>query len=467
MTSIANLLTCTFCLCAFNGMAVYAQDIDCISCEPQCLCKEEIGQRFNDQQKEIIRNNWNDFEGENLEKPFPASVPSDVTSIRFDGLGCVYPSFMDDSRLRALFLRDWVDYRTLASRSFYMLLRKRPGALATIRPELAKQFKGLEKIANRNFSGDPAKVDSLTITNFFKFRQAWNQLFLGELIQTTRKHIQDKGIEQLYFFIPGYNVPYSLAHLQGNRVFEDIDRLVTDSDSKKKILYVRVFWPSNNKKNSVFGKTRCNIKNQKSLRSGLLNDYVTNRAYLASLSLRALLRELDPALSVNVVSHSFGAVISTGLVLSPVRKIAKSQRNSPFNQSLLTEFEIGIPRQKITLFLNAPAIPGRTTFLPLDKNQNANHHFYIGFNPKDQMLTKQVAPVIRWFTSAAKRNATTLGADWHGEVNRLKKLVAHQGLEKNFTYCPSLHKNHDYFCYRQQEAFKEHFSNYVKSTLSK
>ena len=448
------------------GGKAYAQDSTCVSCLPQCLCQQEIGTRFQEEKKEVIRANWDDFAGENLEVPFPASVGSDIVSLRLDALGCVYPSFINDSRLRDLFLKDWVSYRALASRSFYILLRNKPKALDAIRPDLKTQFVDLARIAGRRFSGNKNTINDLTINNFFEFRKAWNQLFLTEFIHTAQQQINEKGIRHLYFFIPGYNVPYSLAHLQGNRAFEDIDRLIPTAENKEKVMFIRLFWPSNNQKNKIFGETRCNMKNQKSLRNGLLNDYVTNRAYLASLTLRAFLKELDPDLSVHMISHSFGAVISTGVVLSPKHKIKASAHNTPFNKRIIEKFKADPPGQKITLFLNAPAIPGTNSFLPLDKIKNANHHFYIGYNPKDQMLSKQVVPVIGWFTSAARRNATTLGANWRGEVDSVKVLVAKQGLDNNFTYCPSLHKNHDYFCYREQQAFKSHFSNYITRTVS-
>lgn len=456
MKNILRLLFLTI-LINVSESYVQAQDINCISCLPQCLCNQEIGNKFNSTQKLIINNNWNDFEGADLEKDLPSKISSNIISLRFDGLGCIYPSTITDTLVKDRFLKDREDYRALISRSFYSLLRSDGNALDKTLPNLKPLLAKLSTIAASNF-----KRDEDVIKNFFLFRETWNNFFLQEFINFTHKRIAENNLDKMFVFIPGYNVPYSLAHLQGNRVFEDIDQIIPKGVKKDRIQFVRIFWPSNNQKYHDFDNGQCNMDNQKNLRNGILNDYVTNRAYLTSLSLRKFISELDSTVQINVISHSFGAVISTGIVLNPIEKISFRDRKSTFNQLILKEFDATLPKHKISLFLNAPAIPGSNTFIPLDKVNNANHHFFIGFNPQDEMLSKKMVPIVKWFTSAKKRNATTLGSDWKGEIYRVKKIVQTKGLDDNFTYCPSLHKNHDYFCYRQQERFKSHFSNYIR-----
>ncbi|MFM9908388.1 MAG: alpha/beta hydrolase [Chitinophagaceae bacterium] len=450
----------------FISSTLYSQSLsqNCMDCRPSCLCKSTIGNRYTENEKAIIKSNWSDFEGEDLENSFPISKSANIMSIRFDGLGCVYPTFIKDNKLKSLFFNDGVRHTALNAFTFYSMFRKfSENSLISKNPAFNQVLKELSAISKINFSNN----DDSTIQNFFDFREKWNSYFLSALVNEVNDNIKQKLIKYCVFFVHGYNVPYSLAHLQGNTLFKDILDSIAVEEDQKKILFIRVFWPSNSKKEKLFGNVFCSLKNKLNLNSGKLYSFITNRAYLISLSLRSIINQLDRNISINLVSHSFGAVVTTGIVLHPINKIKKLDRDSPFNKKIIRAFDtISIPSQKVSLFLSAPGIPGNTTFCVLDKEKNKDNYFYIGYNNKDMVLKKKNVPFLGWFLTAKKRNSTTLGCNWRGEIDSVKAIVDKVGLSDNFIYCQNgLKKNHDFFCYRLQEPFKRNFGNYVRTNL--
>lgn len=198
--------------------------------------------------------------------------------------------------------------------------------------------------------------------------------------------------------------------------------------------------------------------------SAHLYSYVTNRAYLTSLSMRSILRQLDKDINVQLISHSFGAVITTGIVLDPFCKMKPKDTNTHFDRALMKVFrDTASPERRISLFLSAPGIPGVTTFRPIGREKNKDHFFYIRYNHCDRVLNKRLIPFARFFTDTSKRNSTTLGCNWKGEIDRVERVFGMAGLQSNFSAKrTSTRTNHDYFCYRRQPDFQDFFADFAR-----
>ncbi|MCK7553977.1 alpha/beta hydrolase [Chitinophaga sedimenti] len=182
-----------------------------------------------------------------------------------------------------------------------------------------------------------------------KFRQQWNHRYLTQFADEMKKTIEDNKIRRVVFFIHGYNVPNSIAHLQGNDLIRDFMAECRQNGFEEKVLFVRVFWPCNDAKTLRFKKNGCSINDDMEPMTGQVYNYITNTAYLTSLSIRELMRGMDTSLQVNIISHSFGAAVAAGTVLHPVQKMKDTC--SHLNKFFLRAFT------------EIPPLPQKTTFL--------------------------------------------------------------------------------------------------------
>lgn len=442
-------------------LAVYcsarAQSI-CSDCEMACLCKETIGCKYDDTRKRIITDNWTDYEGVDIEDVFPVKRPVNILSIRFDGLGCVYPGTFKNERIKEWFLDDEAAKSAFRALTFYSLLRLHGQKLNPDEFGGKEFFDKMRSLASRNPIGD-----SLVFANMMEFRRLWNEKFLSLIVDRIRQLSAENSLEELIGFIPGYNVPYSLAHLQGVALFNDmIDSLPEERTAKK--LFVRIFWPSNDGKKKKFECGKCKMNNQLKLINAKLYNFVTNRAYFSGLTMREMINQLPDQLRIKLVSHSFGAVISSAVVLPPDTKFKRNTIHSVYNSQLLRAFnKVPIPKRDIRIFMSAPGIPGVTNFERVNVTDNSRHLFYISYNKKDKVLRKKVVPVFGWFTRASQGNSTSLGCDYKGQIRRVTHLFAEAQLSSRLKTCQtSSQKNHDYFCYRQQPAFLHFFTEFVR-----
>lgn len=446
-----------------------AQAIDtskCRTCRSRPLCVDCIASKHNDTAKAVLLENWSDFEGYNLEPRLKADGLPNVMAIRFDGIGCVYPAFIDDNRLKKIFLHDNVILGGFRRYSFIMVMHQYPDILELHYPQLKGKLDALKKIA-----AAPVNYDLETeYTHCLLFRKEWNKLFLPEIVQRARDTIKNKQITHCVYFMPGYNVPYSLAQLHGNHVFSDYARNLPPGAKADNILFIRVFWPTNSQKKNNFTAEHCNIDNQLKTPNKVLYNFITNRAYCAGLSLRHFINELPDTITMALVSHSFGATLNSALVLDP---ISKMRQPYIFRDSLLIEAYKNEPPLKQTcyLFLSAPGIPGRSNFELMNAARNAHHFFYIGYNNKDRILRKQpfLFELPAFVTNAGYGNATTLGCNYWGEIKKVKKKVRKElKMESNFYFKASSRRFvHDYFCVRRQRGFQEHFAKFVRESWTR
>lgn len=424
-----------------------------VACDECELCREVISSKYNEDQKKVLLAAWNDYEGLDLERTFPSKSTKHVVSVKFDALGCIYPPFVNDENWKKLFYEVNFDRNDLRRFSFFGLMEKRPDVVKQLVPDYKELFTELQEITT-TYNNRSA---------YFEFKEKWNRVFLQVLTNKINDSIRQNGLTHSLFFIPGFNVPYGLSHIQGNEVFSQIVEQLPAGVSSDKVLFVRVFWPSNNEKYSDFNDSSCNVNNIKKLKLGILFQFITNRAYLAGLSLREIIHSIDASVKINVLSHSFGACVAAASVLSPMSKISRKHWLSEFNWPMLNEFECKpIPDRPITFFLNAPGIPGVSTFANLDSQKHKKHVFFIGHNRKDEVATKKDVPIItpKYF------NSISLGSNWDNEVSKTQAMFDKAGLHTNFIPCRTgEQENHDIFCYLKQPGFRELFKRFVAAAF--
>lgn len=115
-------------LVLFPGVFPLNAQTACIHCEAASLCKETIGNEYTRDQKKLIKKNWSDFEGQDLEYSLPDKGDLKISALKFDGIGCVYPSFVLDNRLKKEFLQDRVKRTYFRAFIFFSLELNHPGS---------------------------------------------------------------------------------------------------------------------------------------------------------------------------------------------------------------------------------------------------------------------------------------------------------------------------------------------------
>lgn len=431
------------------------------SCRHKGLCLDAIDPTLNDEKRRLLKDNWTDYVGVDLESSFPLDPAGrlNVLSIRLDAFGCLYPDLENPEQLRNTFIND----ETLGNLyfqklSFYNLFERDSG-------------NSINLPANSNASNDIralfVKGRKRVPADFFVFRERWNSIFLERKVQELDSIIQKKGIKRIYFFFNGFNVPYALSQLQGNSIFRDIMVNKPSSIDASEILFVRVFWPSFSKKRSNFMGTNCKITNkQLTVAFSKLFKYISNRGYLCGLTINEIIHRLPQKVQYNLISHSFGSTITTAVILDPKSKM--SGEESDINDSLKALFRRreSLSDRQLNFFMSAPGMPGLNSFKSIDSITNRKHFFYIGHNRRDKIQLKQVlVPFIRFPRSFS---STALGCNFKGEADRLYTSVSNRGMGGNFFVTrTSYDPEHDIYCYRRQELFQKFFKKFVEDTMSK
>ncbi|UYQ95520.1 hypothetical protein MKQ68_10450 [Chitinophaga horti] len=325
--------------------AQYFAESETRSCKSRPLCRDCFANKYTDAQKRTLDENWSDFEGADLDQTLAADSLLHTFKIRFDGIGCVYPSFFNDNRLKEIFLNDNVIIGGFRRYSFLMIMHRYPDTLEVFYPQLKGKLDALKKIATRERSLYTLRPEH---TVCFEFREAWNDVFMPEIIAAANKKVRDHELKQCVYFVPGYNVPYSLAQVQGNFMFRDYANNLPDRKTGDSILFLRIFWPTNDQKKHDFTLENCNTDNKLIKANKTLYDFITNRGYNAALSLRKFVKALPEDMIITGISHSFGATVSTALVLSPETKMdGDNHRDSLFEAAFRKETP---PRQRCYFF---------------------------------------------------------------------------------------------------------------------
>lgn len=458
-------------LFTINGSLAQAQTNQtdsCPDCEMHCLCNFFYPDSILKKQNIVndITSNWNDFFGENMESIFPVQAGVKTVSIKLDGMGCMYPvsiSPNEYSNIKSDFLGKRKEYKDFDSKSFFNLYN-------TVLK--GKGSKAVNSFVN-SFRFDPKILKILDYSthikhcqeyDYFDFIEKWNAEFLGAKVEEINQIISDNQIKKIIFFIHGYNVPYSLAQKQGNVLADSLLKL-DNSLKSENLLFIRVFWPSGNFKHSDFNVNTCNYDNFNRLPTVRLFGYISNRAYLAGITLRTILTEINTDLPLYIITHSHGSTVATTALINTTSKMKPGRTSNSMMKLMLA---VDLPDKKVNVFLNAPSIPGQNTFIDLENRYpQTKYKFFVGYNANDQILLKRNIHIGKLkLTLSGRMSSTTLGCNYKNEVRKTQKIFVEQGLEDNFRAgINSFQSQHDFFCYIGQIEFRRNLGIFLSDNL--
>jgi len=319
-----------------------------------------------------------------------------------------------------------------------------------------------------------------------------SQAFIQSFGQKASTALQESTKKTIIFFIHGYNVPYSLAHLQSNRIVALLD----SSGLENNTLFFRVLWDGGNRKklnikvkekNGKVILKQLTYKDVLTLRNATGFNKRINYSRACGLTLREFMNSIlkqagNDSLSFKIITHSLGANVAASCLLNnayvlpfkgkKVRKMAESinyQLDSlllPKNISLLKKRKanralipvlekmrkVPLPNAKVDVFMNAPAIAGVKSFLYHDTDKN--YSFTVGYNRFDPVLDKRfLSKNITLFSFGPKKfGATTLGLNYQNECRKTALLFSNSKVK--FTAVESgNYFEHDLFYYSQGPEF--------------
>lgn len=417
----------------------------CPDCNIPCMCQDFFAPYLKD--KAIIKDNWNDFFGADITNVFPMPAGANTVTIKFDGLGCLYPESNPAlNSIKEEFLDKSISYKYLYSHTFYNLYQRKEHKKSTTQIDAF--------INNENFGAVKTYTNEPYI-DYFDFITRWNAKHLPLKITEIENKITP-DIKKIVFFIHGYNVPYSLAALQNKKMMDQI--LEANPELKiNQILLIKVLWPSGDRKKNNFDSNPCDYSNIEKPKTVIAFTYYSNRAYLAGVYLRKILRDMHCNLPIDIVTHSHGSAIATTALIKTKSKLQKGW----FSDELITLIDTTVlPNKDINVFLNAPSIPGVNTFTDVTKDsKQERYRFFVGYNEKDEVLKKQKFRIyklkVKFIAPTKHLSATTLGCNKDGEVKLTKDLMESKGMDNIFYYgINSFQKEHDFFCYIKQTEFK-------------
>lgn len=436
--------------------AMYAQSNACADCKLEDLCKQYMQGYFNDQSLPIIKNNWNDYFGADLESTSLGMQTVRTIALKFDAMGCIYPpGFADIPAFKNEFLASNQDPRNFDAASFYHFFQK------WLEGSLSADL--IELLSSTGFS--PSSFNQIntkigTEIEYFDFIRVWNNKWLNETIISINKEINSSH-KKIMVFIHGYNVPYSLAQIQGNTILQTALKLQPEI-TEKEIVFLRVFWPSGNFKNNLFSDRDCNYNNKEKLSTLFVATYHTNRAYLSGLGLRKILADLKTESPIDIITHSQGAVVASTALINTCSKLQKGFISEGLKSYMN---EIALPQKQINVFMNAPSMPGTNTFRDINDTlhpQQRNYRFFVGYNENDLILNKQKLPVLKRVRLARKLSSTTLGCNYKGEIRKTLEELCKKGMQLIFhAGINSYNREHDFFCYMNQPEFTKNLRSFL------
>lgn len=421
---------------------------------------------YSDASTKAIKENWNDFFGENLDAELPINYRTLKSfPLKFDGLGCIYPDFIDEN-FRDTFINKSHNVKLTDKNSFYEVYfsgLKRKEKLVSILEanNMDELLIELAKIKQHNND----KHGSFNYESFFTFAKVWNKFLLTKKIEQLNKIISSQNIENIIFFIHGYNVPYGLAKIQNNLIAEKTYEITNDEVQIKKTLFIPVFWSSGDRKDLFQSTNSLKFANQEDLKTTFIYTYISNRAYMAAVGLRQVLNQTKEVNCVKIITHSHGATLATTALISTTSKL----QNNDIKELLGTYInKYDLPDKKISIYLNAPAIPGISTFIDIDNITIQKKYFWnIGYNKHDKTLLKKKIPykVFRLLKFSRLLSSTSLGCDRRKEIRKTKSVFAGKGIKDNFI--PEIagkQDAHDFFCYMMQPEFQVIFEKFIKKS---
>lgn len=462
------------------------ESMECIKCKKQkkIIFKNNISTYLRDErQLDLTKSNWKEVSFADLDQDIPPLAKNaNIISVRYDGMGCVYPFFMSNDMLdlEKTFKKSPDNY--LFKYTFYhmfypdhskdrtdfldIISRKIPVEEQKFMIDLAKK-----RVMHRNDVDKNGKIDTIRANDIFDFADEWNSKYQSEIVEYINKIIETKGIKRIVVFIPGFNVPYSLAHLQSNNIIDIYQTELANEARFEETLFLKIYWPSLSYKHDKLTAANFNIGNKLRLNTARSFNFVRNRAFNVGLHARNLLANIRVNGSFDIIGHSTGSDIVGIILVNPLTKMNLDidSNKVPYKMEMASRFvKADMPNKTIYAFLNAPSIPGPATFNSdvLTADEQKKYIWTIGYNKSDKVLqklkgTRQLANLANWGGN------TSLGGDVNNAVGEtIEELKGMPDIAKNFRFV-ELGKQgdlfgHDFFCYLNQECFKSEFSRFVK-----
>lgn len=444
--------------------------------------------RYNEMQKKNIRENWGQYFKTDILSALNAG--SDFLPVKLDSYGSLYP---EETLLEGINDMNFADPNKsgmdMHKFSLFDMIKLNH---ATFLSNVSSKYPALKTL----IPGIEYKSYFENYNNLESFYKKWDSITLNKVTQQLSAKINNGGYNQVIFFVHGYNVPYSLANVQCIVFKQKVNEIISSDKNQtvknRRILYVPVFWPSNAQKNNIIDSATFNIEDTKSglkgLKNGIYFQFYSSRAYYSAVTLRKIINQIsteDNKCQVKIFCHSLGASVGTTALINTFSKL-----NSDFHETIertnpdsdeLEYFKIKepvnydlyqllsktpLPKQRITVFLSAAAIPGQNTFCDIDSATSVTKKYFVCINYKDTMLTKsgiilfgRKIPGI----DARKFSATTLGCDYKGEVDATRNFFTKRGLKNNFeSLIVSKNTDHDILTYFLQPDYIKFISLFLK-----
>lgn len=333
-----------------------------------------------------------------------------------------------------------------------------------------------------------------------KFYQT-NQLTGVERFSDSLRRLASK-MDRTFVFVHGYNVPHSLAHLQGNKVAWTL----AEEYPNETILFVRVYWDGKSRKKLLIKKqpftegyvvSKFIFKDELSI-SNATNWFATRcDAQKCGITLREILYKADvsnsltlPPREINVIGHSLGALVTVTALINSIEGLdvtsdslkmhlqnanyqienvdtawvhkyvqSKGDRKAKHVSFMLDQMVMEhLPSYRVNVFLNAPAISGTPYFKYLDTTKS--YSFHSGFNRYDPVLAKRfiLKNNARISFKASMLGSTTLGINFLDENNEVRSLHPDSFRASESSDLVA----HDFFKYTSHPKYNVAFNSFLK-----
>jgi len=331
-----------------------------------------------------------------------------------------------------------------------------------------------------------------------RFYELWDSLQFSIVINDLKEKIRSSGATKIMFYVHGYNVPYSLAALQSLELQKHIRK------SDQNILMIPLFWPSNNAKDcnltqDTISPDGFDINDRAGLCDGGIQNaqlfwYYSNQAYFAAVGLRRILNGLQGTpIDITLYSHSLGATVITSAVINTFSKMQLDEsirthlndnwldlkrdhpgeykamkKNDNLGFEIVKAFKLEeLPKQRITLYMSAPAIPGEHTFADISSGVLSNISVFSTVNKKDPVLTKRNASILgkTGIVNASNFGATSLGCDYNDDRAALQQYFDSHNATDNLHFKSVEINDHDFFVYLNDSNYRSFIDTMLQNKL--
>lgn len=402
-----------------------------------------------------INDNWKESFFEKIWQTEISQINGNVIPLRFDGIGCIYPEKEISNNLAAKFdgIFKNANVNNFDAISFFKLSEN---TYNSTKKQFWDEYLKIEKEEVVNIPTS----DSVKFERQIEFYNQWNKYFLDAKINETNDKIRTKSIEKVVFILHGYNVPYSLASIQ----HENIIKLYSQKNDTSKVLFMPVYWPSTDFKDTLMVNKKFYFKNKIRIKTIIDYDKIMYRPLMIGTSIRQIINSISPEVKeIQMFSHSLGAGVVTGAIIPPI-DFLKGEKSERYN--IVTSLPFKPKVEKIRVFMNAPAIGNRifNDLKNMDSSTIKKVHWFVGINTTDRVLARP--RIVRILFHKSNDN-TRLGANMFNETKKAKEIFEKLGISENFDYHKTgIQKDlfgHDFFCYLLQPHFIDQFEKFLKN----